>query len=203
MSNTKEHFLSGWSLTKVIAALLFVNVIITFYSLDMNKKESVSFLIRSTAKCSFILFMLAFVASSLYHYVKNNFTKWLLKNRRYIGVAFAISHYIHLGALLLMTLHISFNVFEDRGIFRTSVGATAYAFMTLMTITSFDKTSNLFGAHNWKRIHTIGGYLLWIIFAKSYILDMTSPVRIAFAIIAIGVLVLRISILFRKKTSQY
>ncbi len=98
-----------------------------------------------------------------------------------------------------MTLHINFNVFEDRGLFRTAFGATAYAFITIMTLTSFDKTRNLFGAHNWKRIHTIGGYLLWVIFAKSYILEMTSPLRIVFAVIAVIVLLLRISILFRKK----
>jgi len=100
--------------------------------------------------------------------------------------------------LILMTVHINFNVFEDRGLFKTAFGATAYAFITLMTITSFDKTRNLFGAHNWKRIHTIGGYLLWIIFAKSYILEMTNSLRILFAVVAVVVLLLRISVFFKK-----
>lgn len=98
-----------------------------------------------------------------------------------------------------MTLHIDFNVFEDRGIAKTAVGAIAYAFITVMTITSFDNTRNLFGAKNWKWIHTIGGYLLWLIFAKSYLLEMTNPLRFTFSLIAIAVLLLRISILFRKR----
>lgn len=98
-----------------------------------------------------------------------------------------------------MTMYIDFNVFEDRGVFRTAVGATAYLFMTLMTLTSFDRTRNLFGVKNWKRIHTIGGYLLWVIFAKSYILDMSDITRIVFAIIAVAVLLLRVFMLVNKR----
>lgn len=199
-SHVSKSFFYGWSLTKFLSLLLFLNVVITLYVFDINEKETVRFLIRSTAKCSFILFMLAFVASSLHHYLNNPFTKWLLTNRRYIGVSFAISHYLHLAVLLLMTLHINFNVFEDRGIFKTAIGATAYAFITLMTITSFDKTRNLFGATNWKRIHTIGGYLLWIIFAKSYLLDLSSPLRVFFALVAISILALKISVVIKKKS---
>lgn len=190
--------MSGWSLTGLISIVLIGNVLVTLAILDITEKETVSVLIRSSAKFSFILFMSAFTASSLHHYVKSRFTKWLLVNRRYIGVSFAISHYIHLFMLILMTMHINFNVFEDRGLFRTAVGATAYAFITLMTLTSFDKTRDLFGSSNWKRIHTIGGYLLWVIFAKSYVLEMTNPLRIAFASIAVLVFLLRISIILKK-----
>ena len=190
--------MSGWSLTGLISIVLIGNVLVTLAILDITEKETVSVLIRSSAKFSFILFMSAFTASSLHHYVKSRFTKWLLVNRRYIGVSFAISHYIHLFMLILMTIHINFNVFEDRGLFRTAVGATAYAFITLMTLTSFDKTRDLFGSSNWKRIHTIGGYLLWVIFAKSYVLEMTNPLRIAFASIAVLVFLLRISIILKK-----
>ena len=186
-------------MTRFLSVLLLLNIAITLYVFDINKKETVSILIRSTAKCSFILFMFAFVASSLHHYLKNPFTKWLLANRRYIGVSFAISHYLHLTALVLMTMYIDFNVFEDRGVFKTAVGAIAYLFMTLMTLTSFDRTRNLFGVKNWKRIHTIGGYLLWVIFAKSYILDMSDITRILFAIIAMVVLILRVYMLVNKK----
>ena len=197
-SYTVTNFFSGWRLTGIISVLLLGNVLITLLVNDINDKETVSILIRSTAKLSFLLFMMAFVASSLHYYIKNSLTRWLLKNRRYIGVSFAISHYLHLGTLILMTLHIDFNVFEERGLFKTAFGAVAYAFITVMTITSFDSTRNLFGAKNWKRIHTIGGYLLWVIFAKSYILEMTNPLRVIFALIAVTVLSSRISVLFRK-----
>lgn len=198
-SYTVNKFFNRWCLTGIISVLLLANVFIILVVNNINNKETVSLLIRSTAKLSFLLFMLAFVASSLHYYVKNSLTSWLLQNRRYIGVSFAISHYIHLGMLFIMTFYISFNVFEDRGLAKTIVGIIAYVFITLMTLTSFDKTRNLFGSKNWKRIHTIGGYLLWIIFAKSFILQMTNPLRVIFLLIAITVLLLRISVLFKRK----
>ena len=167
---------------------------------DSNNKETISILIRSTARFSFVLFMLAFSASSLYYFFKNSFTKWLLSNRRYIGVSFAISHYLHLFALFLMTFYISFNVFEDRGLFATIGGFIGYSFITIMTITSFDKTRNLLSKKNWKLVHTIGSYFLWIIFAKSYLLEMTNnTLATFFSIILIVVFALRIAKLIKSK----
>ena len=198
-SRNSTGYFSGWRLTRSIAILLILHFVVTLVLKDIDKQENVGYLIRITAKLSFILFMLTFVASSLFHYIKNGVTTWLLTNRRYLGVSFAISHYIHLAALLLMTVHIEFNVFEDRGLFRTAIGATAYGFITIMTLTSFKGTRNLFGKNNWKRIHTVGGYLLWVIFAKSYLLEMTNPIRIAFASVAVVVLLLRLSVLFNKR----
>ena len=189
----KNKYLSGWNLTKILSFLLVVNVIITFYLLDIENKETISVLIRSTAQFSFVLFMFAFSASSLYYFWKNKFTKWLLANRRYIGVSFAISHYIHLFALLMMTFYSSFNVFEDRGLFATIGGGIAYAFITIMTITSFDSTRKLLSQKNWKRVHTIGSYFIWIIFAKSYLPEIaTTPKAAIFSVILIGVILLRI-----------
>ncbi len=189
----KNKYLSGWNLTKILSFLLIVNVIITFYLLDIKNKETISVLIRSTAQFSFILFMLAFSASSLYYFWKNKFTKRLLANRRYIGVSFAVSHYIHLFALLMMTFYSSFNVFVDRGLFATIGGGTAYVFITIMTITSFDSTRNLLSTKNWKRVHTIGSYFIWIIFAKSYLPEIANTPKTAiFSIILIGVILLRI-----------
>ena len=191
-SNTNNYF-SGWNLTKILSLLLISNTIITLYILDIKDKETISVLIRSTAKLSFVLFMMAFSASSVYYFWKNSFTKWLLSNRRYIGVSFAVSHYLHLLALLLMTFYISFNVFEDRGLFPTIAGGIAYAFITVMTITSFDKTRNLLSPKNWKRVHTIGGYLLWIIFAKSYLPNLHDNIIAAlFSVVLIVVFLLRI-----------
>lgn len=200
-NNANNHkFLSGWNLTKILSLFLFGNVVITLYVLDINDKETISVLIRSTAKFSFVLFMVAFSASSLYYFWKNRFTKWMLANRRYIGVSFAVSHYLHLFALLLMTFFISFNVFEDRGLFPTIAGGIAYAFITVMTITSFDRTRNLLSLKNWKRVHTIGSYLLWIIFAKSYLPNILSnPITTLFSVILIVVLLLRILKLVKNK----
>lgn len=193
MKNKNIPFISGWNLTKVISVVLILNFILILSLNDYNQKETISILIRTTAKFSVALFLLAFSASSFYHFSKNNFSKWMLKNRRYIGVSFAISHYLHLLSLFLMTFHISFNVFEDRGLFTTIGGAIGYLFITIMTITSFDKYRKIVSPKNWKRIHTIGSYYLWIIFAKSYIPRITEgSFYTLFAVLLITTLLMRI-----------
>ncbi len=188
-----DAYFSGWNLAKILSLLLIGNVILTLFVLDIKNKETISVLIRSTAQFSFLLFMLTFSTSSLYYFWKNRFTKWLLINRRYIGVPFAVSHYLHLLAILLMTFYNSFNVFEDRGLFATIGGGIGYAFITIMTITSFDSTRNLLSPKNWKRIHTVGSYFIWIIFAKSYLPEITNnPKAAIFSLILIAVILLRI-----------
>src|SRR5262245_7370659 len=58
--------------------------------------------IRGTARTSFVLFIGAFTASALYRLRPAALTRWLLANRRYLGVSFAASHFIHLIFIVLL-----------------------------------------------------------------------------------------------------
>ncbi len=194
-----QKYLSGWNLTRLISLVLVIHFVAAVYILELDK-HSAGYLIRSTAKFSFVLFMLAFSASSVYFFWKKPLSKWLLNNRRYLGVSFAVSHYLHLCSLLLMTFYIDFNVFVDRGLFAGIGGVIAYSFITVMVITSFEKGRKLLSPKNWKRVHTAGGYLLWIIFAKSYLPNiLDDAIAALFSAILIFVLSIRILKLVKSK----
>lgn len=49
-------------------------------------------LVRVTARTSGVWFMLAFAATPLVALRPTSTTKWLLRNRRYLGLAMAVSH---------------------------------------------------------------------------------------------------------------
>ena len=49
-----------------------------------------------------MLFVLAFTASSLVELMPSKATRWQRRNRRYLGVSFAVSHFIHLGVILAL-----------------------------------------------------------------------------------------------------
>ncbi|EHC18542.1 hypothetical protein [Fischerella thermalis] len=51
--------------------------------------------IGGTARTSCILFLCAFVASALRRIWSNSISAWLLQNRRYLGLSFAVSHTYH------------------------------------------------------------------------------------------------------------
>lgn len=159
----------GWRITGLVAigtVLLFVTVIVT---MGFNE-QAVRVLVRDTARLSVLLFLFAFAASSLNVLLHRRWTAWLLKNRRYIGVSFAISHAGHL--LTLVALYIWFpHPFIEVSLMRVAVigGGLAYLLIFAMALTSFDRTAVMIGPRIWHILHTLGAYYIWIIFAQSYI----------------------------------
>lgn len=126
-------------------------------------------LIRATARTSLVLFLLAFAASTLRLFVKTAATAWLLKNRRYVGLSFVVSHIIHLAAIADVALRWPHPFIEQSAQPATLVGGGAgYVALLLMALTSWDGAVRKLGAKRWRALHLTGSWLLWIIFAQSY-----------------------------------
>lgn len=159
----------GWRITGLVAigiALLFAAVIA---AMGFNE-EAIRYLVRDTARISVILFLLAFAASSLNILLGRRWTAWLLANRRYMGVSFAISHTAHL--LALAALYVWFpHPFIEVSLMRVAVigGGLAYLVIFAMALTSFERTAAMIGPRAWRILHTLGAYYIWVVFAQSYI----------------------------------
>jgi len=185
--------LSGWRIVgwaTVVLVALFAALLV----LNGTGEEGVRSVVRHSAQTSFALFIAAYSASSLRAFWRNDLTEWLLANRRYVGVSFAVSHTIHLLSLVAL-----YQVAES---FRTSLdastivgGGLAYVFLYLMTATSFDTTAAMIGRRAWKILHTTGMHYIWFIFFISYTPRMliTSVVYAPFLILLVTGLGLRIA----------
>ena len=150
----------GWS-TLVVAALC-VLVLVAAGGGEAGCRATV----RLTARTSFAFFIAAFVASSVRRLWPNALTRWLLANRRYIGVSFAASHAIHLlGIIALAHLVPDFTIGPPALI----GGGLAYVFLAAMTATSFDRTAAWLGSRRWHLLHKSGMYWCWFIFFISYV----------------------------------
>jgi hypothetical protein len=122
--------------------------------------------VRTSAKTSLLLFLAAFVASSARVFWRGPFTKWLLANRRYVGVSFAASHAVHLVAILFV-----FSLATDFATTRTTVvlGGFGYVLLAAMAATSSNAAAARLGHRRWKALHKTGMYYLWVIFIVSYV----------------------------------
>ncbi|MGL5939064.1 MAG: hypothetical protein ACRC2S_01550 [Waterburya sp.] len=119
--------------------------------------------IRLTARTSCILFLLAFCASALRRFKTTAFTNWLVRNRRYIGLSMAVSHSFHAVAIAGVAFLTSENMVRDNH------GANlGYLFIILMTITSFERPAAILGRRNWRILHTVGMYYLWLSFTYAF-----------------------------------
>ena len=123
--------------------------------------------IRITAGSSLLLFTAAFSASSLVQLFGRERWQFLLTARRRLGLSFALSHSFHLVALILLlqlVFHGDISKFGD-----VTLGAVIYLFIYLMAATSNDASVRRLGARNWKRLHKVGGYLVFLGLFGSYL----------------------------------
>lgn len=118
---------------------------------------------RYTARFSVTIFVIVFVASSWNRLAPSAVSRFLLKRRRALGLAFATAHTIHLGAL------VTYNVVAGEVPNATTliVGGGAYVAMFAMAATSNDASVRALG-RNWVRLHKVGIYWLWFVFTFSY-----------------------------------
>lgn len=165
MAGTVGQRLAGWSLVGW-CALVLVMLMAAILATKGADEAGLRAVVRTSAQTSLVLFTTAFGASSLYAVWPTASTRWMLHNRRYIGVSFAVSHFIHLIAIVALAVRLGAKFKLDPA---TLVGGgLAYVFIAAMTATSFDRTAAWIGARAWRRLHTAGGYYIWFIFFISY-----------------------------------
>lgn len=178
----------GWATLALLA--MIAGLLVTFGT----DEPGVRVVIRATARTSFTLFLAAFVASALRRAWRTRATAWLLANRRQLGVAFAVSHVLHLLAIFALYDWSLRRFFVETGVTAVVVGGLGYAFVLAMAATSFDRTAAWLGPRRWHRLHTAGMYYLWGVFAVSYVPRalLESPAYAPLALAAIAGLVLRV-----------
>jgi sulfoxide reductase heme-binding subunit YedZ len=120
---------------------------------------------RLTARDSFLWFLIAWSASAMARLWPGGWRAALLRRRRSVGLGFAASHTVHLGALLIAIL-----VFDHGTTLVTLVGGgIGYLFVFAMAVTSNDAAVRRLGPPRWRLLHATGGYVIAGIFAFSYL----------------------------------
>lgn len=193
MRTNGSSLLSGWRIVGITALLLAIINVWVWFSYD-DVVASVRGVIRSTARSSLILFLGAFTAAALWRFVPNAFTKWLRRERRYIGVSFAVSHTYHLGVIFALGAIAPAELGALANAITWIFGGLAYVFIFAMTATSFDRTAQWIGPKAWRILHTVGIYYVWLIFANSYIgRAIQMPAYATPAILLVAALGLRVA----------
>lgn len=120
--------------------------------------------LRTTARVSFVWFMLAFLASPLQQLRPSRVSAWLLRRRRALGVIFGFSMSIHVCFILrLYALHAPARppMVTDADFL---IGIPGLVLVALLTITSLDALKRHLGDVAWRRLHTTGIWVVWAIF---------------------------------------
>lgn len=125
--------------------------------------------IRWTARSSLGFFLPTFAASALVALQPGRATKWLLRNRRYLGLSLAVSHGFHLAFIVaLAALHTDYFTANSE-LSGQLGGGVGFALLLAMVLTSTDRAQDRLGRRRWRALHLTGMWTLWAIFTFSYL----------------------------------
>jgi sulfoxide reductase heme-binding subunit YedZ len=158
----------GWALTGWIGVALAVMSALVLAAAGTGE-EGVRMLIRATARSSAVLFLIAFLARSLRQLWRSDATAFALKNRRYFGVSAAVSHAIHLAAIVWLS--VAFPAAYQADLIALLFGGLGFVLLFAMAATSSDAAVRTLGRARWNVLHRLGAWYVWFIFAFTFVPD--------------------------------
>lgn len=161
--------------------------------------EAAHAVVRWTARTSFILFSLAYVARPAAQLWPSSVTKALLARRKWIGLGFAVSHLAHLFGIIAIA-------WPDPAAFVRSqepsiaVAVATFIAVFAMAITSIEAVRRRMSRRAWSGLHKFGIHLAWIPFAFTYMgRAILAPAYIAPFVITVAIAVIRAAAFLRAR----
>lgn len=165
--NSKNQVSSDWRLIGLISLALIALASFVFFQ-NQNEIDGIRAIIRLTARTSLTLFLIAFIASSLFKLLPNDLTKWILKHRRAFGLSFVVSHLIHAIAIYQLA-KLDFALFKQlTNIVSYVAGGSCYLVILLLGITSFNPVRRLMKPQTWAKLHIFGIWYIWAFFLVNF-----------------------------------
>jgi sulfoxide reductase heme-binding subunit YedZ len=122
--------------------------------------DAIHLFLRATARLSGLLFLLPFTAAALHRLLRRPSTRWLVKQRRWLGLTFAAAHAWHAAAVILFLVSLDEPVSPVTG----AGGTLGFAATAALAATSSDRAVRALG-RRWRMLHLAGSYYLWFVFA--------------------------------------
>lgn len=159
-------FFGGWMTVILVAILISVITAVIQHKYGLGK-DGARIMVRITASVSMVLFMALFISSALTIYWQGKLSGWISDNRRFIGLAFALSHLIH-GAFLTSLFRYGSEYFLSVVRWDTIIlGGLAYILIFMMVITSL--WPSVMQRSTWLRpVYFYGMYYIWLIFFATF-----------------------------------
>lgn len=136
----------------------------------MPDEPTIRLLLRLTARLSCLLFLAAFAGASLQAVWPSELTLWLRSHRPHFLIAFAASHTLHLGGILLLMLAQRAVFFRAKGTTEVLiVGGGIFIGIYALAFSALAEVRGRGPILRSGRVESFLMYALWIIFALAFI----------------------------------
>ena len=146
------------------------------------------YVVRWTARTSLVLFALTYLARPAAVLWPRPLTKRLLRERKWLGDGFALSHVAHLFGIIAIAVADWDSFIAARDV-TTLLALATFGVLFAMGITSIDRVRETMSRRAWNALHRTGMHLAWVVFVGSYAGRLTTsavgPIAMAL-LVAIG-----------------
>ncbi len=165
--------INGTAIVYTIAMLLLL-IVARPLLLDGLAEESIRWAVRRTIDLAFVLFFLSFGAAALVQLASNDTTRWLRRNRRYVGIGFGMAFLGHAALLILLWQVYPEPFLSDLTAEVLYTGIVAFTLGACMLLTSNDAAVAALGA-GWGHLHTVSAYIILALFFLTYVTSLHDP----------------------------
>ena len=158
----KSKFLNSWNLYWLISVPISLACVIKMTQGELSSGEDLLPLIKFSVNCAVPLLYLAFAASSLNVLVPSLGSRWLLRNRKIIGLCFATAMAWQLLFILwLVLIHTQFYLEQQYFLLDAIEGTVGYLCVFALVLTSFKFGRSRLSPKQWKFLHKGAIYYVW------------------------------------------
>ena len=154
--------INQWRLFWLIAIPMCIVMVIGMLGADMATGPGVSKMIQFSVRIAVPFIFLVVAISSVQVLFPGPIPMWLLRNRKYIGMCFAVAMAWQGFFIFVMSNFYREHYYERVYLLRDELeGTIGYIFLSAMLVTSFNIGRKHFNATQWKLIHKSSIYFLW------------------------------------------
>lgn len=158
----KISWINGWKLFFLIAIPISALVIYEMSRTDIRTGEGLSHMIGYSVRFAVPIIFIVIAASSYHVLFPSEFSKWWFRNRKYIGLTFAVAMAWQGAFIFVVSTFTRDYYFTEIYFFRDELeGSIGYIFLIGMVFTSFAFARKHLSSHQWKLIQKGGVYFLW------------------------------------------
>jgi DMSO/TMAO reductase YedYZ heme-binding membrane subunit len=158
----KHTAINEWRLFGLIAIPVSIVMVVAMLAADMSTGPGVSTMISFSVRVAVPFIFLVVAISSIQTLFPGPFSMWLLRNRKYFGLCFAVAMAWQGLFIFIMSNYFRRYYYDDLYLFRDQIeGSIGYIFLTAMVVTSFNFGRKHLNPRQWKVLHKCGLYFLF------------------------------------------
>ena len=158
----KNKAINKWNLFWLISIPMCTIMVIAMMGVDMSTGSGVSEMIGFAVRWAVPFIYLVVAISSIQILFPGPLSMWLMRNRKYIGLCFAVAMAWQGLFIFIMSYFFHDYYYADVYLFRDEIeGSIGYIFLPAMVVTSFNFGRQYLNSKQWKLLHKSGIYFLW------------------------------------------